>query len=219
MTRPNASSEHARVRAEGAERAAAPQEADGRRFRGAPAGLLELPYVRGGWACILADPPWRFSNRVTRAAAERHYATMSGAEIANMPVGQAAARDAVLGLWVPDTHLELAIAVSKAWGFTYRHLYPWTKVKDGKLQIGLGNLMRKCHEVALICTRGSPVILDRGVPSACIAPRTRHSAKPTNLHAALERLCAGPRLELFARDARAGWTAWGLEAPPAEGTG
>lgn len=176
--------------------------------------MIVLPRTRGGWRCVLADPPWRFGNTRTRAAAERHYPTMDGIEIANMPVAQVVARDAVLALWAPDTHLELAFAVAKAWGFTYRHLLVWGKVSEaGRIQIGLGNRFRKAHEVALLCTRGAPVVLDHGVPSLFLAPRTRHSAKPADVHAALERFCSGPRLELFARAARPGWTAWGDEAP------
>ena len=35
---------------------------------------------------IYADPPWRFRNRATRGAAEKHYPTMSLAEIAALPV-------------------------------------------------------------------------------------------------------------------------------------
>jgi N6-adenosine-specific RNA methylase IME4 len=183
------------------------------------ADLLALPRVRGGFGCLLADPPWSFSDRNTRGAAERHYSTMTGPEIANLPVRELAAKDAVLGLWFPDTHLELALAVTKAWGFTYRHLYPWTKARiDWEArkivyQIGLGHRMRKAHEVALLATRGSPLRLDAGVPSACIAPRGRHSKKPVDLHVALERMYRGPRLELFARAARPGWMCWGNEAP------
>jgi N6-adenosine-specific RNA methylase IME4 len=175
--------------------------------------VTEIPRTRGGWRCVLADPPWRFSDRNTRAAAERHYQTMSGEEIAVLPVREAVAADAVLALWVPDTHLLLGLAVARAWGFTYRHLVCWGKVKDGRIQIGLGHRMRKAHEIALLCTRGKPTILDHGVPSLILAPRGRHSAKPEAMHAALERLCAGPRLELFARQARDGWTCWGDEAP------
>lgn len=177
--------------------------------------MIPIPRTRGGWRCLVADPPWAFSDRNTRGAAERHYSTMSGVEIANMAVREIVAQDAVLGLWVPDTHLELGLAVAKAWGFTFRHLYVWTKVRNGRIQIGLGHRMRKAHEIALVCTRGKPAILDHGVPSACIAPRTRHSAKPPDLHVALERLCAGPRLELFARAPREGWTLFGNEAPGA----
>jgi N6-adenosine-specific RNA methylase IME4 len=169
--------------------------------------------VRGGWGVVLADPPWRFQDTATRAAAARHYATMTVEEIALLPVDQVVAKSSVLALWFPDTHLFAALTVAKAWGFTYRHIYAWTKQNGGRLQIGLGHRMRKCHELALICDRGRPLILDHGVPSACIAPRGRHSEKPPDLHRALERLVRGPRLELFARAARPGWTAWGNEAP------
>lgn len=180
--------------------------------------MIVLPRTRGGWRCLLADPPWSFQDRATRGAAERHYPTMDGVAIANMPVREVVAADAYLGLWVPDTHLELGLAVARAWGFEYRHLFVWTKVSAaGRLQIGLGHRIRKAHEVALICTQGRPERLDAGVPSACLAPRTRHSAKPPDLHQALERLCAGPRLELFQRTAREGWTGWGNEAPPTLG--
>lgn len=174
--------------------------------------MIELPRVRGKWRCVIADPPWRFSDHATRGAAGRHYETMSTEEIGRMGMIHLTAKDAVLALWTPDTHLADAFRVARAWGFTYRHLYPWVKVSvEGKLQIGLGHYMRKCHEVALICTRGHPEILDHGVPSACLAPRGRHSEKPLQLHWALERLCRGPRLELFARVKRPGWTAWGNE--------
>lgn len=179
--------------------------------------MILLPRTRGGWRCFIADPAWRFSNTASRAAAENHYPTMSNEEIALMPVGETAARDAVLGLWFPDTHLMAALAVASAWGFTYRHLYPWMKVKEGRLQMGMGNRMRRCAEHALICTRGKPEILDHGVLAGCLAPRTRHSAKPPDLHVALERLCAGPRLELFQRTAREGWAGWGAEAPDQRG--
>ena len=174
----------------------------------------ELPRVRGGFRVVIADPAWSFSDSNTRAAAARHYSTMSDAEIALLPVDQVVAGDAVLALWAPDTHIPVALAVAKAWGFTYRHLVVWTKVSgDGRMQIGLGHYFRKAHEVALLCTRGKPERLDAGVASAFLAPRTRHSAKPPYLHRALERAYRGPRLEMFAREARPGWTAWGLEAP------
>lgn len=175
--------------------------------------MIVLPRARGGWRCLVADPPWSFSDRATRGAAERHYPTMSGIEIANMPVREVVAADAVLALWAPDTHLELALAVAKAWGFTFRHLVVWGKVRNGRIQIGLGHRFRKSHEVALLCDRGRPAVLSHAEPSLILAPRTRHSAKPPDLHASLERYCAGPRLELFARAARPGWTAWGNEAP------
>jgi len=36
--------------------------------------------------------------------------------------------------------------------------------------------------------------------------------KPDGIHERIERLVAGPYLELFARQSRPGWTTWGNEA-------
>jgi N6-adenosine-specific RNA methylase IME4 len=44
-------------------------------------------------------------------------------------------------------------------------------------------------------------------------PRGRHSEKPADFFALAERLSPGPRLELFARQARPGWDGWGDEYP------
>jgi N6-adenosine-specific RNA methylase IME4 len=41
----------------------------------------------------------------------------------------------------------------------------------------------------------------------------RHSEKPEEAFALIEAVSPGPRLELFARRARPGWTVWGNEVP------
>lgn len=43
-------------------------------------------------------------------------------------------------------------------------------------------------------------------------PRRRHSEKPAEFFAMVEQVSPGPRLELFARSARLGWSVWGDEA-------
>jgi N6-adenosine-specific RNA methylase IME4 len=42
-----------------------------------------------------------------------------------------------------------------------------------------------------------------------IEPRRQHSRKPDCVPGRIERLVAGPYLELFARTQRPGWTVWG----------
>lgn len=44
-------------------------------------------------------------------------------------------------------------------------------------------------------------------------PRTRHSKKPDEIRRMIEEVSPVPRLELFAREPRAGWTSWGNELP------
>ena len=44
-----------------------------------------------------------------------------------------------------------------------------------------------------------------------VSPRRKHSQKPDEQYERIERLVDGPYLELFARQRRPGWTAWGNE--------
>jgi N6-adenosine-specific RNA methylase IME4 len=43
-------------------------------------------------------------------------------------------------------------------------------------------------------------------------PMREHSRKPDEFFAMVESLCPGSKVELFAREARPGWQAWGAEA-------
>ena len=60
-------------------------------------------------------------------------------------------------------------------------------------------------------TRGKPKRLDMGVRELIMTPRREHSRKPDEQYERIQRLVAGPYLELFARQAWPGWDAWGNE--------
>ena len=49
------------------------------------------------------------------------------------------------------------------------------------------------------------------VHQVIVDPVGEHSAKPEDVRARIERLLAGPHLELFARRKADGWTVWGNE--------
>lgn len=49
----------------------------------------------------------------------------------------------------------------------------------------------------------------RGVPEVIISPVREHSRKPDAQYPRIERYCAGPRLEMFARQRRPGWDVFG----------
>lgn len=78
-----------------------------------------------------------------------------------------------------------------------------------RCQIGMGHYVRGAHELLLVCTRGRPHVRRHDLPSVIFAPRGPHSAKPDEGMELIEQLCGGPRLELFARRSRLGWTGWG----------
>jgi N6-adenosine-specific RNA methylase IME4 len=162
---------------------------------------------------ILADPAWHYrlyneESGSSRAAAE-HYPIMSLDEICALPVSDLATDSAVLFLWTTAPHLQESFQVLAAWGFEYKTNAVWVKDK-----IGLGHFIRGQHELLLIATKGDmpcPLPANRP-PSVITAPRREHSRKPDEAYEIIDRMYPSlPKIELFARNARPGWAAWGNE--------
>jgi N6-adenosine-specific RNA methylase IME4 len=180
---------------------------------------------RNHFGAILADPPWGFQawdgmdKKVASRGSVTPYQTMEMADIANLPVAELAADDCALFCWVVWPTLPEAIDVIRAWGFTYKTCgFAWMKADVSTINLfddpvdaymGLGYWTRANSEVCLLATRGKPKRLNADVRQGIIAPRREHSRKPDGIHERIERLVAGPYLELFARQRRPGWTVWG----------
>lgn len=168
---------------------------------------------------ILADPPWRFSNRTGKMAPEhrrlRRYATMTLQEIMELPVAQLAAPKSHLYLWVPNALILEGLEVMRRWGFDYKTNLVWYKVRkdggpDGR---GVGFYFRNVTELILFGVRGSMRTRAPGRRQVNII-RTRkreHSRKPDEVYDIIEQCSPGPYLELFARHERSGWVQWGDE--------
>lgn len=175
--------------------------------RAAPGPFADCP---GPFDVILADPPWKFtSNSAAKPGrnAMRHYSCMKLDEIAALPVKDIAARDALLFMWVTVPFAELAFTVSRAWGFKYVSQLSWDKERKGT-----GFWAQNEHELLYICKRGKfPCPRPAPFPYSVIrGQRREHSRKPDQLHSDIERAFPGTRkIELFAREARQGWQAWG----------
>lgn len=178
--------------------------------------MIHLPTTDGGYGLIMADPPWTFRTRsakgITAKGAGGQYATRTLAEIMSMPVADLAAKDAILWLWATNPMLPEAFMVMRAWGFTFKTAGHWVKTtKHGKLAFGTGYILRCAGEPFLIGTRGKPRTA-RNVRSVVMGPVRQHSRKPDEAYAEAEKLLPGvDRLDLFARQERSGWTAWGNE--------
>lgn len=184
--------------------------------------MSDLP--AGPFGCILADPPWAFGTfsgeqTIPCRGAHQHYGTMSAEDLRALPVASVAAPDAALFMWVVDSHLEEAMALGKAWGFEFKTCaFVWMKSRLGGYPVvGMGYWTRKQTEQCWLFTRGKPKRLSKGVAQLIHCPRGAHSAKPDLQYDAIEALVGGPRLELFARSERPGWTAWGNEVGARDG--
>ena len=176
--------------------------------------------------------------KVKRSSAD-HYATLRDSEIMGLPVCNVAADTALLALWCPSSKLDVGLAVGRAWGFPVLvTLWTWVKrnerrlpirygkllartmtaadlftfMQDGAFAYGMGWTFKGFTEHALIMRRG------RRMKPACYPrngrqwPGLPHSAKPEALQNDLDAMFPKvPKLELFARRARSGWTCTGLE--------
>jgi N6-adenosine-specific RNA methylase IME4 len=173
------------------------------------------------YGTIVADPPWRFINRTGKIAPEHkrlaRYETMSTSEISALPVADVAADRSHLYLWAPNALVPEAFEVMRSWGFTYKSMLVWHKVRkdggsDGR---GVGFYFRNVTETVLFGVRGRLRTFQPGRSQVnLIATRKReHSRKPDELYPIIEACSPGPFLELFARYPRPGWSAWGNEAP------
>ena len=170
---------------------------------------LPSPSWRGRtFRTILADPPWDVEQKGKRGA-RAHYRLMSLAAIRDMPIGDLAAADAHLWLWVTNATLRAGYDVMEAWGFTARSPLTWIKPR-----LGLGNYLRNATEHLILGTRGDAPVQFRAQPTWMFAPLQDHSHKPEEQYAVIERVSDGPYLELFARrrpPSDASWSIWGNE--------
>ena len=161
---------------------------------------------------VYVDPPWRYDYSPTdNREIENHYPTMTLEEICLLPVAEIATPDSVLFLWTTSPKLAESMQVIEAWSYTYKTCMVWDKER-----MGMGYYARQQHELLLIATRGAVPVPDPAnrPPSVIRARRdNEHSAKPTEFYEVIERMYPDlPKIELFARNRRAGWAAWGNQA-------
>ncbi len=168
------------------------------------------------YSFIMSDPPWSFktySDKGLKKSAQAQYTCMSLDDIKRLPVADLATPDALLWLWATWPMLPEALAVMDAWDFTYKTGGVWAKrTINGKLRWGTGFRLRSVCEPFLIGARGQPKS-SRSVMNMVDGLAREHSRKPDEAYKAAERMMPdAKRIELFARQTRENWMAWGFEA-------
>lgn len=167
---------------------------------------------------VVADPPWQpamalTNGGATKASPQNFYETLSVAEIIALRPSMAA--QAHLYVWCVAQHVDWGYAVARAWGCDPVILLTWNKP-------GLGTGRFQCNtEHILVARRGNRIGNPFGTGGRAAAatsgtrfdwPRGRHSEKPDEFFDMVERLSPAPRLEMYARAPRPGWSVWGKQA-------
>jgi N6-adenosine-specific RNA methylase IME4 len=170
------------------------------------------------FSVIYADPAWPWDTwgklGKVMSAPDNHYGTSPIDEIKALPVAPLAADDAALLLWATMPNLPAAFEVIAAWGFIFKTVaVVWVKQNPSGngLHTGMGYWTRSNAELCLLATKGAPQRLARDVQQIVLAPVGEHSAKPEEVRRRIERLFAGPYLELYGRKPVPGSTVWGNE--------
>lgn len=160
----------------------------------------------GSYRVLVADPPWQYGNQSYRSGNRGavDYPTMELSELKELDVP--AADDSVLWLWTTNAFMGEAHELLDAWGFEQKTILTWVKER-----MGVGHWLRNQTEHCLLATRGNPTVDLEDQTTYLKAPRREHSRKPDEFYELVESLCPGSKYELFARQAREGWEAFGDE--------
>jgi N6-adenosine-specific RNA methylase IME4 len=140
------------------------------------------------------------------------YPVLTITEIADddiVPVRSKAADDCHIYLWVTHRFLPDGIDLLAEWDFNYQCVMTWRK------NVGITPYSWMYDTEHVLFGRRGNLPLDRlGLRLSFEAPVTRHSAKPDVFYQRVVEASPGPRLEMFARSKREGFTAWGNEVTP-----
>lgn len=173
------------------------------------------------YQCIVIDPPWYYKLRKNDSTHRNRipYPPMKIEQILDLPIDHLCdEQGAIVWLWFTNNHMTEANMCLEKWGLELKTILTWVKIsKKGTPRIGTGHWLRNCTEHCILATKGkvnSFSYLKTLTNQSTIlqAPRREHSRKPDEFFSLVDQLCEGKsKLEMFARQNRNGWEAWGNE--------
>ena len=170
------------------------------------------------YSVIYADPPWDYKGQLQHSGAGgsdtggalRHYPTITTEEMKTWRIDSIASDDCLLFMWASSPHLDQAIDLGKAWGFSWATVgFVWDKQRTNPGYY----TMSQC-ELCLVFKKGKipQPRGDRNIRQIVSAPRENHSQKPDEVRHRIELMFpTQSKLELFARQKIEGWDYWGNE--------
>jgi N6-adenosine-specific RNA methylase IME4 len=182
---------------------------------GTPPPEPETPALpEGRFRCIVIDPPWPVEKieREVRPKQGQYfdYHVWSMQRIRDEVGGYLRAKAEPAGchvyLWITHRHLPEGFRLFDAWGVRYQCLLTWKK----NVGITPYSWMYDTEHVLFGRVGGLP-LTENGLRLWFDAPVKGHSVKPEVFYERVRAASPEPRLDLFAREHREGFTVWGNE--------
>ncbi len=175
-----------------------------------------LPSLK--YSIIYADPPWDYKGGRQHSGAQgedtggasEHYPTVTTRDLFDLDIPSICEKDALLFMWTSSPHLDQAIELMRAWGFSYKTIaFVWDKVR-----VNPGYYTMSQCEICIVGKRGK-IPTPRGarnVRQFLSQERGAHSAKPEEVRKRIEEMFPHHRrIEIFARETAQWWDSWGNE--------
>jgi N6-adenosine-specific RNA methylase IME4 len=167
---------------------------------------IEKP--EGNFDVIVIDPPWdygtddKYNPEGFRGTCP--YPTMSLEEIKAIKLP--AKEDCVLWLWTTNKFLLEMKPLLEEWGFELKSILTWDKE-----HIAIGSWLRSQTEHCILAIKGKPFFHNTKYGTLLREKRSTHSKKPDSFYKMVDEICAGKKLDYFARNKREGWEVYGDE--------
>lgn len=169
---------------------------------------MRLEPIEGLFDVIVIDPPWPYANQ------EKHdpegfrgtttYPEMSMEELKAIELP--AKDDCVLWLWTTNNFMKEAYELLSAWEFEHKSILTWNKEI-----MGTGKWLRNITEHCILAIKGKPYWENTTFTTLLSEKRQKHSEKPEKFYEMVDKICAGSRVDYFARRVREGWICYGDE--------
>lgn len=171
----------------------------------------KTPLPVGKYRCIVIDPPYPMQKiereERPKQGAYLDYPTMELEAIAALPIADLADVEGChLYVWTTQKFLPDTLKLIEAWGFRYQCLMTWVKPTGMTPYSWMYNT-----EFVVFARVGNLPLTRNGLKLSFEAASNGHSVKPTIFYDRVLSASPEPRLEMFARQSREGFSVWGNE--------
>lgn len=168
-----------------------------------------VPLPTGKYRCIVIDPPWPVQKIIRDVRPQTRildYPTMTLDQIRELPIPELAADGCHIYLWVTHRFMPAGLDLFDAWEARYECSLTWVK------PTGMTPYSWNYNTEHVLFGRIGTLPLERmGLKLGFLGATNGHSVKPDEFYERVLAASPEPRLEMFARTRREGFTAWGNE--------